>query len=145
MSTQAFRTSVRIDASPTEVFPYLTDAKLLTRWMGDHAELDPTPGGDYSVDVTGVPIRGTFLEISPPHRVVFTWGVAGNDAFPAGSTTVEITLVADGAATVVELVHGDLPPDELPKHATGWSHYLERLVIAASGGDPGPDPWGEAS
>jgi uncharacterized protein YndB with AHSA1/START domain len=27
------------------------------------------------------------------------------------------------------------------RHAHGWDHYLERLVIAARGGDPGPDPW----
>jgi hypothetical protein len=23
----------------------------------------------------------------------------------------------------------------------GWEHFLPRLAIVASGGDPGPDPW----
>jgi hypothetical protein len=45
---------------------------------------------------------------------------------------------------VLELVHRDLPPDELPKHDTGWGHFLERLAIAAGGGEPGPDPWAQA-
>ena len=26
--------------------------------------------------------------------------------------------------------------------ARGWPHYLERLVVAARGDDPGEDPWG---
>ena len=145
MTDKLFRTSVRIEATPTEVFPYLTDPTLLTRWMGDNADLEPAVGGAYAVDITGVPIRGTFLEVNPPHRLVFSWGVAGNDAFPPASTTVEITLTPDGPSTVLELVHLDLPPEELPKHDTGWGHFLERLAIAASGGDPGPDPWAETS
>lgn len=141
MSDSLYRTSVRIDATPVEVFPFLTDPTLLTRWMGDYANLEPSAGGDYTVDITGVPIRGQFLEVSPPDRLVFSWGVAGNDAFPPGSTTVEITLTPDGASTLLELVHRDLPPDELPKHDAGWAHFLERLAVAARGGDPGPDPW----
>jgi uncharacterized protein YndB with AHSA1/START domain len=141
MTDGLFTTSVRIDASPADVYPYLTDQQLLTRWMGDHAELEPVPDGTYAVDINGVPIRGGFVELDPPKRLVFTWGVAGNDAFPAGSTTVEITLEPDGDGTLVELVHRGLPPDELPKHEEGWAHFLERLTIAAAGGDPGRDPW----
>jgi uncharacterized protein YndB with AHSA1/START domain len=144
MSDGIFRTSVRIDATPAEVFPYLTEPALLRRWMGDYAELEPSIGGDYTVDINGVPIRGHFLEVSPPDRVVFSWGIAGNDTFPAGSTTVEITLTPDGASTVLELVHRDLPPDELPKHDAGWGHFLGRLMIAATGADPGPDPWAQS-
>lgn len=143
MSDGRFRTSVRIDATPAEVFPFLTDPSLLVRWMGDHASLEPAAGGRYSVDINGIPIRGQFLEVSPPERVVFSWGVAGNDAFPSGSTIVEITLTPEGAATVLELVHRDLPAEELPKHDTGWAHFLDRLMVAATGADPGPDPWAE--
>ena len=97
--------------------------------------------GTYAVDITGIPIRGRFLDIEPPRRLVFTWGVAGNDAFPAGSSTVEITLTPDRDATVLELVHSGLPADEVPKHGTGWTHFLGRLGVLAAGGDPGPDTW----
>jgi uncharacterized protein YndB with AHSA1/START domain len=61
-----FVTTVRIDAAPAEVFPYLVDPALITRWMGDHAQLDATPGGAYVLDINGVSIRGTFVEIDPP-------------------------------------------------------------------------------
>ena len=134
-------TSVRIAAAPGDVFPYLVDGELLVRWMGEWADLEPVAGGTYAVDIGGVPIRGRFVVVEPPRRVVFTWGAAGNDALPPGSTTVEITLYADGNDTVVELVHRDLPADAAPRHRVGWDHFLPRLSIAAAGGDPGPDPW----
>jgi uncharacterized protein YndB with AHSA1/START domain len=136
-----YRTSVRIEAPPAAVFDYLVDAEQVVRWMGDWAELDPVAGGKLAMDINGVPIRGEFLVVDPPHRVVFTWGAAGSAALAPGSTTVEIRLRADGDATVVELAHRDLPPAELDQHGVGWGHFLARLATAASGADPGPDPW----
>jgi uncharacterized protein YndB with AHSA1/START domain len=137
-------TSIRIDARPAEVFPYLVDPALIVRWMGDWAELDPTPGGKLALDINGVPIRGEYVVVDPPHRVVFTWGAAGSDTIAPGSTTVEIQLHTDGHGTRLELAHRDLPPDEQAKHDTGWAHFLARLAVASAGGDPGPDPWAEA-
>jgi uncharacterized protein YndB with AHSA1/START domain len=141
MTDEGFSTSVRIEAAPADVFPYLTDADLMVRWMGDWADLDPTPGGKLAIDVTGVPVRGEYLVVEPPHRLVLSWGAAGSEVLAPGSTTVEILLRADGDATVLELSHRDLPAEELPKHDVGWGHFLERLAVAASGGEPGPDPW----
>src|SRR5262245_6344042 len=141
MSDGEYTTQVRISARPEDVFPYLTDSALMLRWMGDWAELEPTIGGRFVVDINGVPIRGRYLAINPPNRVVFSWGSPGNDRVPPESTTVEIVLRPDGNDTVVELVHRDLPPEELPQHGVGWGHFLGRLQVAASGGDPGPDPW----
>lgn len=137
----AFTTAVRIRATPEEVFPYLTDASLMLRWMGDWADLRPEAGGVFAVDINGVPVRGRYLTVEAPHRVVVTWGVAGHDTLPAGSTTVEITLRPDGDETVVELVHRGLPPEEVARHGTGWDHFLDRLAVAGAGRNPGPDPW----
>ena len=142
--SDVFTTSVRIDARPAEVFPYLTEAELIVRWMGDWAELDATAGGRFVVDINGVPIRGEYVVVEPPHRVVLTWGTAGSDLLPPGASTVEILLHPDGDGTLLELVHRDLPADEIPKHDIGWGHFLARLALAASGLDPGADPWAEA-
>jgi uncharacterized protein YndB with AHSA1/START domain len=133
-----YTTSVRIAAAPEAVFPYLTDPTLMVRWIGEWADLRPAPGGTFAVNIEGNPVRGEFVTVEPPHRVVFTWGMAGSD-MPPGSTTVEITLRPDGDATVVELIHRDLPPEEVAGHGVGWEHYLPRLALAAAGGDPGPD------
>ena len=118
------------------MFDYLVDAEQIVRWMGDWAELDPTPGGKLALDINGVPIRGEFLVVEPPHRVVFTWGAAGSDTLGPGSTTVEIRLRADGDATVLDLTHRDLPPAELDQHGIGWGHFLARLAVAGTGADP---------
>jgi uncharacterized protein YndB with AHSA1/START domain len=141
MSLDEYRTQVRIEAAPADVFPYLTDAELIVRWMGDWADLDPVADGQFVVDINGIPIRGHFLEVDPPYRLVLTWGAAGNDRLPPDSTTVEITLRPIGSATLLELVHRGLPPEELERHGIGWGHFLERLTSAAAGVDPGPDPW----
>lgn len=124
--------SVRIAAAPTDVFSYLTDASLLTRWMGAWADVSPEPGGIFAVDIGDQAIRGTYLAVEPPHRVVFTWGLPGNQALPPGASTVEIRLTADGEGTIVDLIHSDLPADLRPDHLRGWASLLDNLVRAAS-------------
>ena len=141
MTGDDYRTEIRIEAAPAEVFPYLTEADLMIRWMGDWADLDPVAGGRFVVDINGVPIRGRYVAVEPPRRVVFSWGAAGNEDIPPESTTVEITLRPDGDATLLQLVHRQLPPEQLAQHGIGWGHFLDRLTIAALGGDAGPDPW----
>lgn len=136
---------VRIDAKPETVFEFFVDPEKQTLWMGRLAELDPRPGGRYRVDINGRDVaRGEYLELDPPRRVAFTWGwESEGTAVPPGSSTVEVTLTPEGNGTRVRLVHRDLPTDESrAHHRDGWEHYLERLVTAARGGDPGTDPWG---
>jgi hypothetical protein len=53
---------------------------------------------------------------------------------------IEIDLTPENGSTLVRFTHSGLPPEEIPPHSEGWTHYLGRLVIAAAGGDPGPDP-----
>ena len=132
---------VVMDASPATIFPFLTDPAHHVRWMGTEAELDPRVGGIFRVLVQGKhPGIGRFVEVIPDSKVVFSfgWDEPGHP-IPAGSTEVEITLIPDGDKTRVRLVHRGLPDDAVGDHTSGWGHYLERLAIASSGGDPGPD------
>jgi uncharacterized protein YndB with AHSA1/START domain len=128
-----FATSIDIEAPPEVVFAHLVTAEGMLAWMGERAELEPVPGGGFAVDIDGSPIRGRYVEVDPPRRVVFTWGVAGRRDLPPGSSRVEFTLIASGAGTRLELVHRDLPEPEAPRHAAGWALYLGRLRTAAGG------------
>jgi uncharacterized protein YndB with AHSA1/START domain len=88
----------------------------------------------------GMNARGQFVELVPDERVVFTWGWVDRPGIPPGSTTVEITLNADGEGTLLVLTHRSVADVEAPMQHKGWSHYLPRLAQAASGREPGPDP-----
>jgi uncharacterized protein YndB with AHSA1/START domain len=134
--------SVHIAAAPETVFPYFTDAARYVRWMGSQATLDPVPGGAYRVNMReGVQVAGRFVEVDPPHRLVFTWGWANDTDVPPGSTRVVVTLVPEDGGTRVVLRHHDLPDDgQRSHHRAGWEMYLGRLSVSVLGGDPGPDP-----
>jgi uncharacterized protein YndB with AHSA1/START domain len=143
--SELFETSMDLPAPVEEVFRHLTDPAAMVRWMGQYATLNPAAGGVFEVDINGVPVRGHYLEIDPPSRVVVSWGVAGSADLPPGTTSVEFTLTPITGGTRLHLVHRDLPGSQTPIHAVGWKHFLDRLAAAAAGADPGPDPWNPAS
>jgi hypothetical protein len=60
---------------------------------------------------------------------------------PPGATTLRVTFAEHRDKTRVEFEHTGLVPAEAAKHVMGWPHFIERLAIAAAGGDPGLDPW----
>jgi uncharacterized protein YndB with AHSA1/START domain len=141
-ATAAVTREVRIKASPQTIFEFFVDPKKMMRWKGLEAQLEPSPGGRYRVNVTGRDVAmGEYVEIDPPRRVVFTWGWEGDANLPPGSSTVEVTLESEGEETVVTLTHRDLPEPALQGQTQGWEHFLPRLVDAVEGRDPGADPW----
>lgn len=112
----------------------------MTAWMGQHATLRPEPGGIFAVDIAGHAIRGHYLHVERPHRVV-SWGVAASSDLPPGASTVEFRLTEIASGTRVDLLHNRLPDTERDGHADGWTHFLPRLQIVATGGDAGDDDW----
>jgi uncharacterized protein YndB with AHSA1/START domain len=132
---------IHIKAGPEAVFDYLVDPIRYVEWGGSEAVLDPRPGGIYRVLMGGThQSAGEFLEVVPNERVVFTFGWAEpGHPIPSGSTRVDIRLLPDELGTVVRLTHSGLPEDAVTDHTGGWDHYLDRLQVAATGGDPGPD------
>jgi uncharacterized protein YndB with AHSA1/START domain len=142
----------RIAASPETVFSYFVDPERYRLWQGVDAELDPRPGGLFRVTTTGHSrhvARGSYVEVDPPRRLVFTWGWEANPELREGqhevrpgASTVEVSLAADGDGTVLVLRHSGLPNDGSCRfHNFGWEMSLGRLLVVAEGGDPGPYPF----
>jgi uncharacterized protein YndB with AHSA1/START domain len=88
-------------------------------------------------------IRGEFIEVERPRRLVVSWGQLGNEALPPGASRVTFELAAERGGTLLTLTHDGLPEPEAKKHAIGWPHFLGRLAVLASGGDPGRDPFAD--
>lgn len=135
------RREVQIAAPPATVFAFLTDPAKIVRWMGTEATAEPNPGGLYLLNLGGrATARGQFTEVIPVHRLAYSFGWEGNDRTPPGSSLVEIDLVEEPGGTRVKLNHSGLADREIcDSHEKGWTHYLDRLAITATGGDPGPD------
>ncbi|MBR1131287.1 SRPBCC family protein [Bradyrhizobium iriomotense] len=133
----------QIAAPRATVFAYLTDPEKILSWMGADATTEPHPGGLYllkSVGPRGAAARGAFREVVPVHRLAYTFGWEGGQEVPPGSSLIEIDLIERDGGTLLRMTHSGLPnADQAAAHAKGWAHYLERLTIAATGGDPGPD------
>jgi len=115
----------------------------MVEWMGTEATLDPRPGGACRINPSGHDVMlGQFVEVDPPHRVVFTWGWETTIfATPPQSTLVEVSLTPDGEGTILRLAHRRLHAQAVAFHRVGWEHYLARLALVASDIDAGVDSW----
>jgi len=124
---------IHIQAPPEAVFGFFTDSAMHDRWLGQRATLDPRCGGIYRCVMNDTAtVVGEYIEVEPPHRVVFTWGFENNPQIPPGSSTVCITLTADQNGTRVHLVHTGLPHPAIAPHHQGWAGYLAQLADTAA-------------
>ena len=135
IATEPIVKEVHIDAQPETVFAFFTEADKLTRWIADEAATDPRPGGIYHqthhFQGADYRLRGEFVELDPPRRVVFTWGFENPELGVApGGSTVEVTLTPADGGTHLRLVHSGLPEPALASHDTGWDEQLDNLARA---------------
>jgi uncharacterized protein YndB with AHSA1/START domain len=132
-----------IDAPRDAVFRAWTDPEELRRWWGPgefatrHAEIDLRPGGDYLLVIQasgGDPMHlaGTFREVVPPERLVYSWRWVRGWADPAESiVTVEFEDL--GERTRVVLVHDGLHDSPDPDgYRMGWESGLDKLAATIS-------------
>jgi uncharacterized protein YndB with AHSA1/START domain len=129
----------RTFAAPRQrVFRAWTDAAELARWFAPSAdysavvpELDLRVGGKYRIEMhhKGGNVHrlgGTYREILPPEKVVFTWRWDGDTRPEDSLVTIEFRDL--GNSTEVILTHEQLPSvEERDKHAHGWTGCLEQL------------------
>jgi uncharacterized protein (TIGR03086 family) len=137
-----FKKSVLVPLGADETFALITQPDRLRRWKAITARVDLRAGGDYRwTIIPGHSACGTFTEVEPGRRIVFTWGWEGDAALPPGASTVTITLEPAERGTIVRLVHDGLTGEQAAMHGEGWTHYLGRLVEAGTRGDAGADEW----
>ena len=144
-ATMALEKSVLVPLGADETFALLTEPDRLRRWQTVTARIDLRAGGSYRwTIVPGHTAAGNVVEVEAGRRLVMTWGWEDSEDLPPGASTVIITLDPSEGGTIVRLVHEGLTDEQSDSHAQGWSHYLERLAIAARTGDAGADEWADS-
>jgi uncharacterized protein YndB with AHSA1/START domain len=133
-----------IAAPPATVFAFLTDPDKILSWIGAEAYTEAQPGGIYLVKGiggdSGRVARGAFREVVPVHRLAYSFGWEGNEEVPPGSSLIEIDLIDRDGGTLLRMTQSGLPnATQCGNHSRGWAHYVDRLGIAAAGGNPGVD------
>lgn len=127
-------------APPERVFDAWLDTRLIGQWMFGPTQreeeivrlnVEARVGGAFSFLVRrqGQEIDhvGTYLEISRPRRLIFTWSVAGESA---GESRVTIDITPHGAGCQLTLTH-DMDPkwaEYATRTAAGWTKMLDALA-----------------
>jgi uncharacterized protein YndB with AHSA1/START domain len=130
------RLEIWINASPETVFGLLTEPAAMTTWLAELVDADSRPGGTFRISgPSGLSIAGTYLELIPNRKVVFTWG--GVEGLEPGQSTVEFLIELDRGGTFLQLRHYGLPGPAVEPHRRGWVHSgLVKLKDAAEGRKP---------
>ncbi|MCG8603897.1 SRPBCC domain-containing protein [bacterium] len=139
VSTEASLTLKRTFAAPCEkVFRAWTDPAELGKWWRVSegwstpvAEVDLRVGGQYRLGMQDPEaegpyvVFGTYQEVVPPNKLVYTWQWEGLES---EATLVTVVFRDLGESTEVELVHTKFPnQEECHKHNQGWLGCLQQL------------------
>jgi len=138
-----------IDAPQEEVFRAWTEPEIIRRWWGPgeftcpEAEVDLRPGGDYRLAMqptAGDPfiVGGTYREVEPPSRLVYTWRWETGPAADGSESLVAVEFHPRGAQTELVLTHTEFPASHGPApYKMGWEGGLDKLgaVFEGSGVD----------
>lgn len=123
-------------ARPDRVFQAFRDPGLLRQWAApdehrnEAVEQDFRVGGAYRremrfPDGSLQVLTGTYREIDPPRRLVYTYRW---ETLDMPETLVEIDLTATSEGTELRLAHsGFASPDFAEGHDSGWRQCFGRL------------------
>jgi uncharacterized protein YndB with AHSA1/START domain len=138
----------KIAAPRDEVFRAWTDPDELRRWWGPgeftcpEAEVDLRPGGSYRLVMqpsAGDPmvLTGTYREVEPPARLVYTWRWETGPAADGSESLVTVEFREGGAdppTTELVLTHSEFPASHGPApYRMGWEGGLVKFEARFAG------------
>jgi uncharacterized protein YndB with AHSA1/START domain len=130
----------RTYSAPREkIFRAWTDPKKVMQWFPPQGEyeaaattIDLRPGGSYRWGLRKLPDGepfwsvGTFLEIDPPRKLVYTW--RWSSASESEDTIVTVEFHERGGGTELIIRHDRFASKDMRnQHEQGWQHCLVQL------------------
>lgn len=117
--------TILIHAPQDIVFSFLTDSSRWAKWWGAGSTIDPRVGGTvYIKHPGGVEAGGRILDITPPERVVFSYGFHSGNPLPLEASRVTMSFDDEGGSTRVHLHHEFAEPGVRDEHVQGWRYQL---------------------
>ena len=124
-----------IKAAQTDVFNAWLNPEMLRKFMMPAAGMsvpkasnDPKEGGRFEIIMSAgeneIPHSGTYREITPHERIVFTW----ESPYSVDESTVTLTFDPTDDGTHVTLTHVRFADEQTrDNHQGGWVGILETL------------------
>lgn len=144
MEHDSIEREIHIEATPEVVYEVISTPEHLREWWPDEAELKPVPGatGVISFGARSMPdakvVPLTVVEADPPRRLSFRWAYdEGETPTSVNSLLVTFELIPSGAGTLLRFTEtgfreqgweAEVLEQKYREHATGWDHFLPRLV-----------------
>ncbi|MES2796638.1 MAG: SRPBCC domain-containing protein [Bacteroidota bacterium] len=125
-----------INASSERVWKAWTDASLIMNWFGSDpkgtvlmAKLDVQPGGYFEVrfqdsDGTEHSCFGIYNEVREFNQLSFSWNWKSE---PGVESFIELSLVAEGNSTRMQLEHSNLGIGSKHDYIKGWQSTFAKL------------------
>jgi uncharacterized protein YndB with AHSA1/START domain len=128
-----------IPASRERVFAAWTTPEAIKVWFGParcrvlDVQVDLRVDGEYcfslsTEDLGEIKVRGRYLEVTPPEKLIYTWRWEGNPELTIGTSLVTVEFTSAGTSTEICLTHEQLPSIESrDHHGRGWSGTFDKL------------------
>lgn len=126
---------------PQRVYDAILDPAMIARFMFGpllreeeilHIRNEPRVGGTFSYRVRRGDIEidhiGTYLELEPPGRIVFSWSIAGQGDDDPSIVTLDITPTTDGCSLRLTHEMDEKWADFVDRSRAGWQKMLGVLT-----------------
>lgn len=141
------RRAIRIKASTSSVWRWLSTQEGLSRWISANIEIDLRMGGAYRFlgPDNQTWISGSVLEFVPKRSLILSWLEEGKGWLKPARFVIQLSAVDDG--TEVVLIHDGFEAIGLPdwtqtlkgyEHGADVHRILDRLadLVSSSDGEP---------
>jgi uncharacterized protein YndB with AHSA1/START domain len=125
--------TIYIKATAEQVWNGLIERELTKAYWGHYNESDWASGSRWEhvrSDGSGkIDIRGRIIEMTPPHKMVWSWGSDENADEPEKLSRVTYELTSLGPDTKLTVTHSDLEPESAMNRGVreGWPAVLSNL------------------
>lgn len=136
-TTLSLKMEEKFYARSADIYEALTDERRIRAFTQSEATSEPVPGGSFSM--FGGTVQGSFVEASPPKRIVQNWRFTNWADDTTSKVTIDITE-ADTGTVILQLAQTGIPREDRHGNAdvlrtveAGWRRQVFQRIRAVFG------------